>query len=68
MRTQLGAVAALTLAGLGLSIARHALEAFDSELEIDSELGVGSTFSCVFPVHRVNRSESPAPATENRGK
>ncbi|MFA5940314.1 MAG: phosphate regulon sensor histidine kinase PhoR [Sinimarinibacterium sp.] len=54
--------------GLGLSIARHALEAFDSALEIDSELGVGSTFSCVFPVHRMNRAEIPAPASESRGK
>lgn len=54
--------------GLGLSIARHALEAFDSALEIESELGVGSTFSCLFPVHRVNRSDSPVPATENRSK
>lgn len=53
--------------GLGLSIVKHALEAFDSRLEIDSELGVGSTFSCVFPVHRVTRL-APTPADESRAK
>ncbi|MEQ1437763.1 phosphate regulon sensor histidine kinase PhoR [Fontimonas sp. SYSU GA230001] len=50
--------------GLGLSIVKHALEAFDSELQIDSELGVGSTFSCVFPVHRMNRSAEVATASD----
>ncbi len=40
--------------GLGLSIVKHALEHYDSRLEIRSELGVGSTFSCRFPLHRVH--------------
>lgn len=44
--------------GLGLSIVKHALEAFDSALEVQSELGVGSTFGCVFPAHRVSRGEA----------
>ncbi|MFT4045917.1 MAG: phosphate regulon sensor histidine kinase PhoR [Solimonas sp.] len=39
--------------GLGLSIVKHALEAFDATLEIESEPGVGSTFICAFPPHRV---------------
>ncbi|WP_084196894.1 phosphate regulon sensor histidine kinase PhoR [Solimonas soli] len=39
--------------GLGLSIVKHALECFDATLEIESELGVGSTFICVFPPHRI---------------
>lgn len=39
--------------GLGLSIVKHALEAFDSQLGIESEPGVGSTFFCRFPPHRV---------------
>lgn len=39
--------------GLGLSIVKHALERHDGRLRIDSELGVGSTFSCQFPVHRL---------------
>jgi two-component system phosphate regulon sensor histidine kinase PhoR len=39
--------------GLGLSIVKHALERHDGRLKIDSELGVGSTFHCHFPPHRV---------------
>lgn len=38
--------------GLGLSIVKHALERHDGRLRIDSEPGVGSTFSCHFPPHR----------------
>lgn len=49
--------------GLGLSIVKHALEAFDSHLDVESEIGVGSTFFCVFPPHRVQR----LPATEAAG-
>lgn len=45
--------------GLGLSIVKHALEAFDSHLEIESEVGVGSTFSCLFPPHRTVRATEP---------
>src|SRR5690606_30494990 len=41
--------------GLGLSIVKHALQSFDAQLDIQSELGVGSSFSCDFPVHRVLR-------------
>lgn len=39
--------------GLGLSIVKHALERHDGRLRIDSEVGVGSTFHCQFPPHRV---------------
>lgn len=46
--------------GLGLSIVRHALERHDSALRIESELGVGSTFSCVFPPHRLQLAVSDA--------
>lgn len=38
--------------GLGLAIVKHALEHHDSQLEIASELNVGSTFSCSFPKTR----------------
>jgi two-component system phosphate regulon sensor histidine kinase PhoR len=38
--------------GLGLSIVKHALESHQAALHIDSELGVGSTFSCRFPEER----------------
>lgn len=39
--------------GLGLSIVKHALERHDGRLRISSELGVGSTFRCDFPPHRI---------------
>ena len=41
--------------GLGLSIVKHAMEAFDGRLDVESEVGVGSTFICVFPPHRLQR-------------
>lgn len=36
--------------GLGLAIVKHVLVGHDARLEIDSELGEGSTFRCVFPL------------------
>ncbi len=53
--------------GLGLSIVKHALEAFDAKLEIESEVGVGSTFICRFPQHRVQDAASVALAAAERG-
>ena len=47
--------------GLGLSIVKHALERHEGRLEIESRLGAGSTFTCVFPPHRVLR-QPPAAA------
>jgi len=45
--------------GLGLAIVKHALQRHGAQLEIESEMGVGSTFSCHFPTTRVaNRSQS----------
>jgi two-component system, OmpR family, phosphate regulon sensor histidine kinase PhoR len=41
--------------GLGLSIVKHALENHEGRLAITSELGVGSTFLCHFPPHRIHR-------------
>jgi two-component system phosphate regulon sensor histidine kinase PhoR len=38
--------------GLGLSIVKHILVRHQAKLEITSELGVGSTFSAVFPIAR----------------
>jgi two-component system, OmpR family, phosphate regulon sensor histidine kinase PhoR len=40
--------------GLGLSIVKHALEHYEGKLQVESELGVGSTFTCLFPAHRVH--------------
>lgn len=39
--------------GLGLSIVKHVLLRHDASLEIESEVGRGSTFRCVFPASRV---------------
>jgi len=39
--------------GLGLAIVKHVLERHQAVLLIDSEPGQGSTFSAVFPPHRV---------------
>ena len=39
--------------GLGLAIVKHVLERHQATLRIESEPGRGSTFSVIFPVHRV---------------
>lgn len=38
--------------GLGLAIVKHALDRHESRLEIESAVGAGTTFSCVFPSRR----------------
>jgi len=45
--------------GLGLAIVKHVLLRHHAELEIDSEIGRGSTFAVRLPARRVER----APAT-----
>jgi len=50
--------------GLGLSIVKHVLNAHQARLLIDSELGEGSSFTCVFPRERVRHDgfiESSSP-------
>lgn len=44
--------------GLGLSIVKHILTRHQARLEIVSELGVGSTFSEIFPPTRVVQKQS----------
>lgn len=39
--------------GLGLAIAKHVLIRHQAKLDIQSELGKGSVFTCVFPKNRV---------------
>jgi two-component system phosphate regulon sensor histidine kinase PhoR len=39
--------------GLGLAIVKHVLNTHDAELEIESELGTGSRFTCLFPRERI---------------
>ncbi len=43
--------------GLGLSIVKHALQRHEGRLEIASELGRGSTFSCYFPSFRMQTKQ-----------
>jgi two-component system phosphate regulon sensor histidine kinase PhoR len=50
-------------AGLGLAIVKHALQRHGARLEIDSEEGRGSTFSCHFPRRRVLEHEPMRTAT-----
>jgi two-component system phosphate regulon sensor histidine kinase PhoR len=45
--------------GLGLSIVKHVLLRHDATLAVESELGRGSTFSCVFAPQRVVRASAP---------
>lgn len=42
--------------GLGLAIVKHALKMHDADLQILSELGVGSEFRCYFPAKRLRIS------------
>ena len=42
--------------GLGLAIVKHVMQRHGGRLEIESTLGQGSTFTCVFPASRVWRS------------
>lgn len=49
--------------GLGLAIVKHVLMRHNARLDVDSELGTGSTFAFIFPVelvHRPQKSKSPA--------
>jgi two-component system phosphate regulon sensor histidine kinase PhoR len=39
--------------GLGLAIVKHALQRHEGRLEIESEEGKGSTFTCHFPPDRI---------------
>ncbi|MDE2148845.1 MAG: phosphate regulon sensor histidine kinase PhoR [Gammaproteobacteria bacterium] len=48
--------------GLGLAIVKHALELHEGRLQVESELGVGSTFTCLFPPQRVRRRDARVPA------
>lgn len=50
--------------GLGLAIVKHALARHEAELLIESQVGVGSKFRCVFPVAAARRS--PAVAETSR--
>jgi len=38
--------------GLGLAIVKHVLHSHDAKLEVQSEIGKGSEFRCIFPLKR----------------
>jgi two-component system phosphate regulon sensor histidine kinase PhoR len=44
--------------GLGLAIVKHALQRHAGRLQIESEEGKGSTFTCHFPVARITTRAS----------
>ena len=48
--------------GLGLSIVKHVLNAHGAKLQISSELGEGSEFTCVFPDKRLIQQTRPIEA------
>lgn len=44
--------------GLGLAIVKHVMEHHEGSLHVASELNVGSTFTCRFPLHRAQRRDA----------
>jgi two-component system phosphate regulon sensor histidine kinase PhoR len=40
--------------GLGLAITKHVMQRHGGELQIQSELGKGSTFNLIFPASRIS--------------
>jgi two-component system phosphate regulon sensor histidine kinase PhoR len=49
--------------GLGLAIVKHVLQRHGAELEVQSALGSGSTFTCHFPLQRVQQQQNRQTAT-----
>jgi len=48
--------------GLGLAIVKHVLQRHGAELEVQSTLGAGSTFTCHFPLQRVQQQSNRTPS------
>lgn len=54
--------------GLGLAIVKHALERYGTELRIESDVGKGTSFACVFPsAVVVARRRAPAERLAGHG-
>ncbi|MGD2118184.1 MAG: phosphate regulon sensor histidine kinase PhoR [Chromatiales bacterium] len=45
--------------GLGLSICKHVVQRHGGEIKVNSEVGVGTTFSCIFPLNRLVELPTP---------
>lgn len=55
-RVDMGRARATGGSGLGLAIVKHVLQRHGGTLDIESTLGQGSTFTCHFPLHRLQHS------------
>lgn len=64
-RTDKGRSVAEGGTGLGLAIVKHALKRHDGWLEIHSEPGKGSTFTCHFPPHRIAGAGVRSPSRDS---
>ena len=53
--------------GVGLSMVRHVLLAHNATLDIQSEVGKGSCFSCIFPASRLLTAQAHAIMLETHG-
>src|SRR6201990_2777856 len=57
-RVDAGRARATGGSGLGLAIVKHVLQRHGAELEVQSTLGSGSTFTCHFPLQRVQQQQN----------
>lgn len=51
--------------GLGLSIVKHALGRHQAQLAVESEVGSGSRFKCIFPAERLGSAPKPLDTRED---